>query len=277
MIHHNHTTLTSSTVEQLSLDLFPPCSFDELCAQCTGITLTVHINPRLKSNWYVKIHRGQPVRELHIPQILDDAPEAVKRAAVNWATLPSPRLPHLKKEVKCRQRHYEAQIRSFLNDRGAATRRRPPVQKWPTIGRHYDLREVFDSLNDTFFRGTLRSFLRWGSPTSRTSFQATRHDSDGQPYHCITIAGMYNHPEVPRFAIDTIMFHEMLHIHIPPRRENGRNVYHGPDFKKMEQSFPHYAQWHRWEKTVLPYLSRRYPRKQPLRQFGKAAARLLFH
>jgi hypothetical protein len=267
----------AAIVEQVTLDLFPERSFEELCSECSDLTLTVHTNPRLKKNWYVKIHRGKPVRELYIPQLLRKAPEPVKRAVVNWATLPAPRLTHLKKEVRTKRRHYEEQIRSFLNEHAPASSRPEPVQKWPTQGQRYDLREVFDTLNRTWFGSAYSCLLRWGSPASRTSYEVTRKGPGDVPYHCITIAGIYNHPDIPRFAIESIMYHEMLHIHIPPRRENGRNIMHGPDFKKQEKSFPHYKQWRHWEHNVLPHLRHKRPQEKTLKRLGTAAARLLFH
>lgn len=274
MAQKNIPVPATQYIEQLSLDLFSSSSFEELCAECSpGIALSVHNNTRLKNNWYVKIHRGRPVRELHIPPVLNTAPEAVKLAVIKWAVLPKPRLPHLKKEVRIKRHHYESVIRAYLDTYQPKSDRPPPKQQWPTQGVRYDLSEVFSTVNNRHFNGTLRSFLRWGTVRSKTSYQSTRRGPDGTPYHCITIAGVYNHPDVPRFAIESIMYHEMLHIHVPPRRENGRNVFHGRDFKQMEQAFPHYREWRQWEREVLPHL--RYSGKTKKR-IGTTIAKLFF-
>jgi predicted SprT family Zn-dependent metalloprotease len=56
---------------------------------------------------------------------------------------------------------------------------------------------------------------------------------------------------VPRHAIEGIVFHEMLHIAIPPYKRSGKNVIHGPEFRKAERGFPHFNAWRKWEKEHL--------------------------
>ena len=265
----------NGNAEQLSLDLFPPESFDQLRTHISSCSISVHVNRRLKSNWYVRIHRNSGRRELHVPPVLGDAPERVKSAVVNWAALPSPRNSRERKELRIRRREYEELIRAYLHEHAPADVRPPPRQKWPTRGCRWDLSEVFDTLNGRYFQGALTSLLRWGTCASKTSYQSTRKLQDGSLAHCITIAGTYDHPDVPRFAIESIMFHEMLHIRIPPRRENGRNIMHGTDFKTMEKSFPHYGIWRQWERECLPGIRRKLLRRHRLHQIKRHAARLL--
>jgi hypothetical protein len=62
---------------------------------------------------------------------------------------------------------------------------------------------------------------------------------------------------VPRFAIEGILFHEMLHIAYPPVIRDGRNVIHGPKFKQNERSFPQHKDWVEWEKTSCNRITRR--------------------
>jgi hypothetical protein len=116
------------------------------------------------------------------------------------------------------------------------------------------LREVFSSLNATYFNGTLTSFIRWGKSRGR-SYQTTFTDEQGKRQNLISIAQLYNRPDVPRFAMESIVYHEMLHIAIPPFKRNFKNIIHGRDFKRAEQSFPYFTQWRQWEKDRLkkPY------------------------
>ncbi|NLE01045.1 MAG: hypothetical protein GX640_14350, partial [Fibrobacter sp.] len=74
--------------------------------------------------------------------------------------------------------------------------------------------------------------------------------------HLITIAGVYNHPDVPLFAIEAVMYHEMLHIAVPPFKKNGRFVIHGPEFKARERQYASYEKWHEWERSSLRKLAR---------------------
>jgi alpha-N-acetylglucosamine transferase len=54
----------------------------------------------------------------------------------------------------------------------------------------------------------------------------------------------------------------MLHIAIPPCKKNGRQIIHGPDFKKAENSLPYIKQWHAWEKNDMHKIIRSLKRKK---------------
>jgi hypothetical protein len=98
--------------------------------------------------------------------------------------------------------------------------------------------------------------VRWGSHPLR-SYQSCKRGPAGEKYNLITIGTIYNGPNVPRFAIEGILFHEMLHIAYPPVISNARNVIHGPQFKQRERSFPQYREWFEWEKSRCNRTSRR--------------------
>lgn len=248
----------------MTLELFPPRTFDQLCTERRCAELFIRFNSRLRKSWYVKIHRNSNRRELNVPRLLEHAPEGVKLALIEWATLPKPRRPDCGRSIRERHHFLETKLHAYISDHTPALSGSPdvPFRHVPTKGCRWDLREIFDTLNGRYFDNRLASFLRWGSVASKTSYQSTRKDTSGKPHHCITIAGVYNHPEVPRFAVEAIMHHEMLHIHIPPRRESGRAVMHGPDFKRNERSFPHYRKWRQWEKEKLPSLLMQLRRKR---------------
>jgi hypothetical protein len=130
-------------------------------------------------------------------------------------------------------------------------------------GQYYDLRVLFDELNAEFFGGGLDSFVKWGAAGSVTSYQTFRTDRDGNRRSVITIAGVYDSPRVPLYAVKGVLLHEMLHIAFPPSKVNGRNRIHGPEFSAAERRSPYFAPWRAWERANLPALAR--------------AARLQFH
>jgi|GEM_PF-637009 len=243
------------SVEQTVLELFAARTFEQLCSDMNLSAVIVHCVARLKSGWYVKIHRENGLHELFVPNYLQEAPEPIKTALLEWAVLARPKRTDRKMTVRERRHVLEETIRAYIKDHAPATtssshRTAPFTQKWPTMGCRYDLREVFNNVNHKWFDGSLESVLRWGRPGSKTSYQSTRRGTAGTLSHCITIAGIYNRPDVPEFAMESIMYHEMLHIAIPPRRERGRNIIHGADFRKRERSFPHYEKWRQWERGV---------------------------
>ncbi|MCX7726699.1 MAG: hypothetical protein N2053_07605 [Chitinispirillaceae bacterium] len=210
-------------------------------------------NKRLKRNWYVKFLRDKKKYELNIPPILETAPEEIKRALLEWVNVVADNTIRWNKSLKIRRRELEQKIVSFISEncKVISQTKKVPSPKWITKGCKYDLMEIFNSLNQRFFNNTIISFVRWGRDNSRTSYQKRCKLADGSFYNLITIAGIYNKPDVPQYAIESIIFHEMLHIYIPPVKKNGRNIIHSAEFRRMEKAFPYYSLWKEWLKKEI--------------------------
>jgi hypothetical protein len=101
-------------------------------------------------------------------------------------------------------------------------------------GHHYHLEEIFDDLNSRFFNGLMgRPQLTWS--------QNHAHRSLGHydPAHnAIVISRVFDHPRVPRYAVEYIMFHEMLHLKHPVRLRGSRRCVHSREFQVEEKLFP---------------------------------------
>jgi hypothetical protein len=252
--------MESST--QLSLPLFEPLSFDKLLERRNlSHDLAVTVNRRLKRGWRVIFPHLNSTRTLIIPPYLIDAPEEVKTALIDWALLPCPRRRTKVREIRQRRSLLEQEIWRYVESLPCAHRRTarfdPQTLHGKTAGHTFDLREIFDSVNDRYFNGSLQAVLRWGSEGSKTSFHTKKTDLAGTHVDVITIAGVYNFPEVPRFAIEAVMHHEMLHIAIPPVKRNGRNVIHGREFAAAERRFSQFHEWQQWERECLTKIIRR--------------------
>jgi hypothetical protein len=251
---------TTPRCQQLSLPLFDPPSFDELLAERKSTTLSVSTSSRIKRpSWYVKIDPGAPGRSLVVPRFLADAPREVKEALIEWALMPDPRRSRRKAELRRRKKELETVVFAYAERSGIEHTRSRPLDPgtFRTRGCRYDLREVFDYLNTQFFNNAVVSHVRWGLPSSCTSTQTHRTGPDGARYSLITIAGAYDSKSVPRYAIEGIMFHEMLHVTVPTVVRNGRRQVHGREFRLAERRYPHLEKWLRWEKRYLRPLGRR--------------------
>jgi hypothetical protein len=251
---------------QLTLPLFEPPGFDDLLKrqQATRL-LSVTVNRRLKRGWQVKFLPVQGPRRLIIPSYLETAPEEIKNALIEWALLPYPRRRAQKQMVRKQRAALEKIIWSHIASLSVAPGKTPRFDvaalAGKTRGVRYDLQEIFTSVNSAYFNGSLRAVVRWGQEASRTSYHTKKTDTHGIRIDLVTIAGIYNHPDVPRFALEGIMYHEMLHIAIPPVNKNGRHVIHGKDFKAAEEKFLHYHDWRKWELDGLVKIMRRRRRK----------------
>jgi hypothetical protein len=131
-----------------------------------------------------------------------------------------------------------------------------------TKGKHHDLLDIFQDVNERYFDGTLNALITWGS-TKRM-----RGGRRANPRRTIKL-GSYTavdrlirvHPSldrtwVPRYFVAFIVYHEMLHHVMPSTRGNGRRNLHPPEFLAREREFRYYERATGWEKGHISRLLR---------------------
>ena len=105
-------------------------------------------------------------------------------------------------------------------------------------GRFYNLEEVFDSLNVRFFGGLLgRPDLTWSEHTARRMLG--HYDA---AHNMIVVSRVFDRPSSPRYAIEYLLYHEMLHLKHPVRMRGLRRCVHSREFKADEAQFPQLAE-----------------------------------
>jgi predicted metal-dependent hydrolase len=104
-------------------------------------------------------------------------------------------------------------------------------------GHHYHLEELFDDLNRRFFHGLMgRPQLTWSQNHARSSL------GHYDPAHnAIVISRVFDHPRVPRYAVEYILYHEMLHLKHPVKLRGSRRCVHSREFLAEESLFPELA------------------------------------
>jgi hypothetical protein len=101
-------------------------------------------------------------------------------------------------------------------------------------GHFYNLDEVFDSLNVRFFGGLLgRPELTWSEHTAKRSLG--HYDA---ALNTIVVSRVFDRPSSPRYAIEYLLYHEMLHLKHPVRMKGVRRCVHSAEFKADEAQFP---------------------------------------
>jgi hypothetical protein len=63
--------------------------------------------------------------------------------------------------------------------------------------------------------------------------------------------------DVPRFFVEWIVFHEMLHGRLEIRRRGSRRCFHPPEFLAQEREFHDYERAAAWEKENVDRIFRR--------------------
>lgn len=123
-------------------------------------------------------------------------------------------------------------------------------------GEYYNLKRIFDSINKTYFDGSVKAKITWGdAPKSirrrsrRGSILLGSYDKDLQ---LIRIHPVLDSAGVPPEFIGLVVYHEMLHKHLGiGMSQNGRRMAHTPAFRKLERQYSHYAEAITWEKNNL--------------------------
>jgi SprT-like family len=105
-------------------------------------------------------------------------------------------------------------------------------------GRYYHLEEVFDSLNARFFGGLLgRPELTWSEHHAKRALG--HYDA---AHNTIVVSRVFDRPSSPRYAIEYLLYHEMLHLKHPVRMRGLRRCVHSREFKAEEARFPQLAE-----------------------------------
>ncbi len=126
-----------------------------------------------------------------------------------------------------------------------------------TTGEVYDLAEIYGRLNERYFDGTVDARIGWG----RGSTGRRRHSIRmGAYYHdtaTILIHPALDRPEVPRYFVELVVYHEMLHQAVPQQRgDDGRRCIHSEEFREREREFIDFDRARNWERRNLSVLLR---------------------
>ncbi len=114
-------------------------------------------------------------------------------------------------------------------------------------GAHYNLNELFEELNLKYFFGLMpRPNLGWSQRTSKTLL------GHYDPIHnTIVLSRELDRPDVPRLAVEYVLFHEMLHIKHPAEQRGSRRCVHTRAFKQEERTFQGFEQVQQLLKHLL--------------------------
>ncbi len=151
----------------------------------------------------------------------------------------------LRKKIPAGAREvYSVYVKSAVVRELATANKRARGRKVVTTskGRIFDLDEIFESLNRDYFRGAIpKPALTW---SARNTYRILGHH-DATHEH-IAISRSLDSADVPRYVVEYIVFHEMLHIAHPTKHVNGRRYNHTAAFKRDERKFAHYQKAELW-------------------------------
>ncbi len=126
-------------------------------------------------------------------------------------------------------------------------------------GNYYNLKELFDSINQNYFLNKLNINITWGYPRTQKKkyWVRSRHITLGQ-YHdaenLIIIHPNLDRNKVPKFFIESVIYHEICHHIAKSPIKNLRRSIHNKEFRELETKYPKILEAKQWEKDNFSYL-----------------------
>lgn len=182
-------------------------------------------------NTTIRLREGR--LHVRLSDLLEHAPDTVHQAIAHILLAKLYRKPIAAAQADRYRRHVSSEAVSRQAEHIRQTRGRKRILT--PVGHHFDLNEVFDSLNARFFHGLLgRPILTWSAHHARRMLG--HYDA---AHNTIMVSRVFDRPDTPRCAIEYLLYHEMLHLKHPVRVKGGRRCVHSREFQAEERLFPH--------------------------------------
>jgi predicted metal-dependent hydrolase len=180
--------------------------------------------------------------ELRIHRSFTEAPEEVLAAVATYVE---------SKRGSDRAREALAVIREHFSAHRATARKRR--LRLVPVGATLDLREVRDDLNDRYFEGRLAVDISWGKAAVGGAPSCRRHRTSSLQLgsysyedKLIRIHRVLDDPRVPRYVVEAVVHHELLHADMPPEVRGGKRLFHTPEFRRRERLYRNLGRAERW-------------------------------
>ncbi len=205
-------------------------SFRELRPDASLPELKIEFFAFANINNTIRLREGRLL--VRLSDLLEGAPESILRAIAHILLAKMYRQPI--------DRGYAARYRKYIGSheimRKAHLVRQMRGRKRlrPARGHFYDLDSIFEELNTRFFHG-LMACPRMSWSQTRTRRILGHYDP---AHNAIIISRLFDHPQVPRYVLEYIVYHEMLHLKHPVKLRGSRRCVHSAEFQEEEKLFP---------------------------------------
>ncbi len=181
-------------------------------------------------NTTIRLREGRLI--VRLSDLLEHAPESVHHAIAHILVAKLYRKPVSPAQADRYRRYTQSEPVARQAERIRQTRGRKRIST--AQGHQYDLDEVFEAVNCRFFYGLLgRPTLTWSERVARRMLG--HYDA---AHNTIVVSRVFDRPGTPRYAIEYLLYHEMLHLKHPVKVRGGRRCVHSREFQAEERLFP---------------------------------------
>jgi hypothetical protein len=181
-------------------------------------------------NTTIRLRDGKLI--VRLSDLLEFAPETIHQAIAHILLAKLYRKPIAPVFADRYRRYTQSEAVSKQAERIRQMRGRKIISS--AQGHLYDLDEVFEAVNRRFFHGLLgRPTLTWSAHVAKRMLG--HYDA---AHNTIVVSRVFDRPGTPRYAIEYLLYHEMLHLKHPVRVRAGRRCVHSREFQAEERLFP---------------------------------------
>lgn len=221
-------------------------AFKERLSQLLDQKIEITINENRSTMLRLLNKRGEALK-LSCHKIFLEAPENVMSALVHY-------VQGKRKERKA----HNLILRQFIQERLEKSDLTHLIDPKKLIhqGAIYDLKEIYQQLNNTYFKGELDLSITWFAHKKKRPRRRITFGQYLSGLRLIKIHRMLDDPFFPDFFVKFVVYHEMVHSVVPGSvdKQGRRYCFHHAAFKAREKEFEHYGQaveWERKNKTTL--------------------------
>jgi predicted metal-dependent hydrolase len=209
-------------------------SYRELRPRAPMPDLAVEFYPFASINNNIRMREGKLF--VRLSDMLEGAPENILHAIAHILLAKMYRKP-IEREQATRYRRYISS--HAIRDKATLLRQIRGRKRIDSArGRAYDLEAIFDELNTRFFHGLLaRPRMTWSRVDARN-----RLGHYDPAHNAIVVSRVFDDFRVPRYAVEYIVYHEMLHLKHPVKLRGSRRCVHSGEFQAEERLFPRFEE-----------------------------------
>lgn len=184
------------------------------------------------------------VLEARVHMMFLDAPAAVQSALVGYVAHHDPEASRT--------------VGRYIDANAHRIRATEPLgRRLVTRGKHHDLLAIHARVNDLYFDGAVDALISFGHARRREApRRAIKLGGYSARQRLITVHPALDRSWVPRYFVEFVVFHEMLHHVMPPVVVAGRAQLHPAAFRERERQFRAYERAVAWERAHLGRLLR---------------------
>ena len=196
--------------------------------------LAVEFYPFASINNNIRMREGKLF--VRLSDMLEGAPENILHAIAHILLAKMYRKP-IEREQATRYRRYISS--HAIRDKATLLRQIRGRKRIDSArGRAYDLEAIFEELNTRFFHGLLaRPRMTWSRVDARN-----RLGHYDPAHNAIVVSRVFDDFRVPRYAVEYIVYHEMLHLKHPVKLRGTRRCVHSGEFQAEERLFPRFEE-----------------------------------